>query len=62
MILLIVPRLVMWLISFDRHRGLNQLAQGGVKLDRNSMTRNLFQRSSNRSALASEHLAEYVGA
>ena len=61
MIWLIVPRLVMWLLSFDRHRGLNQLAQGGVKPDRKSITRNLFDGNTNRSTLTGEHLAAYVG-
>lgn len=62
MILLIGPRLVMWLISFDRHRGLNQLAQGGVKPDRNAIARELLDSTTVRSALTGEHLAAYVGA
>ena len=61
MIWLIVPRLVMWLISFDRHRGWNQLAQGGVEPNRSSITRNLFERNTNRSTLTGEPFAAYVG-
>jgi hypothetical protein len=58
----IVPRLVTWLMSFDRHRGLNQLAQGGVNLDRSSITRKILERNINRPTLPGEHLAAYVGA
>jgi hypothetical protein len=52
----------MWLISFDRHRGWNQLAQGGVEPNRSSITRNLFERNTNRSTLTGEHIAAHVGA
>ena len=56
------PHLVMWIDSFDCHRGLNKLAQGGVKPDRNSITRNPFDGNINRSTVIGENQSACVSA
>jgi hypothetical protein len=54
---LIVPRLVLRRISFDRHRGLNQLAQGGAnRTATQSLAIPLFDGSTSRSTLTGERV------